>query len=400
MRAATSGRRARAEALCRRPEIATTRGRGSCAARAGTATPTSPAARTAGRRCSTSASRLRVASTSPASCSPAAPTRTSRSRNEYGEMPRALRRRRRRPRPRAHARAARGGREPRRRRVASTTPPRPRDPECLRALLEHGATRRADPRSRTRSTTSARSTSRLLLDAGADARELLPHAVRRGRGPEYLRLLVEHGADLEHRGGEGWRKPERLRTAYQHAVLRDARRRRAQLLAELGARDRTSTPTTSRSPRSPAASARPRSRATLDYDQQEVLILAALRGAGGARVELVRPGLPRASSAARPKASLLHHAAWFGDAARRATRCSRRAPTRSRASGRHWPPRCTRQATRTAITSAWPSGSSPPAASIEPWMLEQADGPLADWLRWHQRGDGESSRSAAARYAT
>jgi hypothetical protein len=55
----------------------------------------------------------------------------------------------------------------------------------------------------------------LLLDAAADANEaaLVVRSVRRGRGIEYVRLLIEHAADVEARGGEWSMPPERQRTA-------------------------------------------------------------------------------------------------------------------------------------------------------------------------------------------
>ncbi len=109
-------------------------------------------------------------------------------------------------------------------------------PECLRALLDYDAT--VEPIMLAHALDAERPEHvRLLLDAGADATELLPFAVRRGRGPAYLRQLVDFGAELEHRSGEGWRHPTRLRTAYQHAVLRGADDSAA-LLASLGADDR------------------------------------------------------------------------------------------------------------------------------------------------------------------
>jgi ankyrin repeat protein len=68
---------------------------------------------------------------------------------------------------------------------------------------------------------------RLLLEAGADATELLPFAVSRGRSPEIVRLLAEHGADPNARGDDG-------RTAYAGAIL-NGRDDLATALTELGA---------------------------------------------------------------------------------------------------------------------------------------------------------------------
>ena len=77
-----------------------------------------------------------------------------------------------------------------------------------------------------------------LLEAGADPSEehwaLLVHAVRRGCGPAMLRLLAEHGAELDRRGGEWSTPPEQYRTAYQNAILR-GQDETAALLTELGA---------------------------------------------------------------------------------------------------------------------------------------------------------------------
>src|SRR4051794_22056267 len=65
-------------------------------------------------------------------------------------------------------------------------------PECLRALLEHGAA--AEPIMLAHALDDERPGHvRMLLDAGVDPAELLPHAVRRGRGPETIRLLAERG---------------------------------------------------------------------------------------------------------------------------------------------------------------------------------------------------------------
>jgi hypothetical protein len=159
-------------------------------------------------------------------------------------------------------------------------------PECLRALIEHGAT--LEPIHLAHALDDERPEHvRLLLEGGVDATELLPFAVRRGRGPEYLRLLAEHGADLEHRAGEGWRKPERVRTAFQHAVLRNADESAA-LLAELGAdthvdSDDLAVAAVARGERPETVPSAP------DWDQQEVIVLAALRGQLPLVVELFGP---------------------------------------------------------------------------------------------------------------
>ena len=51
-----------------------------------------------------------------------------------------------------------------------------------------------------------------------------------------LRLLAEHGTDLNEPGGETWRGNVPLRTPYQHAVIR-GRDDQVEALAELGADD-------------------------------------------------------------------------------------------------------------------------------------------------------------------
>jgi hypothetical protein len=182
-------------------------------------------------------------------------------------------------------------------------------PECLRALLEHGA--KVEPIMVAHALDDERPEHvALLLDTGVDASELLPHAVRRGRGPDTIRLLVARGAQLEHRGGEMWRKPERLRTAYQHAVLRN-RNDVAAVLEELGARtdvdfDDLAIAAIARGERPPVI---PREH---DWDQLEVLTLArdltVVLEEFGPDFEGVVGG--------SPKVPLIMHAAYFGDAER------------------------------------------------------------------------------------
>ena len=185
--------------------------------------------------------------------------------------------------------------------------------DCLRLLLEHGA----EPNG-TNALAHALDDEhlehvRLLLDAGADPNEgaLVAHAVRRGRGPAFVRLLAEHGAQLDALGGETWRGPVPLRTAYQHAVLR-GRTDVAETLAELGA-------ATTVQPGDLAVAAVARGErpaealpAELDVDHQEVLILAALSGRLELVVEQAGPDF-RGVVGGSPNGTLLHHAAWVGD---------------------------------------------------------------------------------------
>ena len=283
--------------------------------------------------------------------------------------------------PAADARAARGGREPGRRRVGL---PRHRGRGSGLPARADRARRdaRADP-PRARARRRAPEHVKLLLEAGVDARELLPYAVRRGRGPEYVQLLFDHGADLEHRAGEDWRKPTRLRTAYQHAQLRNADEV-AQLLVELGAETEVDADDLN-----VAAIARgedDRGPQHPDYDQQEVLILAALRGQAARVIETYGPDFEGVVGGS-PKAPLLHHAAWFGaPAVVDALLAAGADPLAG-----EWSPLATAvhasgDAHRDHVGVAERLVAA--GSVIEPWMLEQADGPLADWLRRHQRGDG------------
>lgn len=186
---------------------------------------------------------------------------------------------------------------------------------CLELLLAHGA----EPRG-TNALAHALDDERLehvrmLLEAGADPNEHahLAHAVRRGRGPEFVRLLAEHGADLERPGGETWRGNVPLRTPYQHARLR-GRDDVAETLAELGAS--TGVDPADAAVESLARGERPTTPLPepLDVDQQEVIVLAALRGRLEAVLDAVGPGF-RGVVGGSPEGSLVEHAAWIGDAA-------------------------------------------------------------------------------------
>jgi ankyrin repeat protein len=188
-------------------------------------------------------------------------------------------------------------------------------PECLRLLLEHGASPGGTNALAHALDEERLEHVRLLLESGADPNEgaFLAHAVRRERGAEFLRLLAQHGADLNRPGGETWRGDVPLRTPYQHAVLR-GRSDQAEALVELGAETEIDP-----SDVAVAAVARGEAPATslpdqLDPDAQEVLILAALRGQLGLVVDLLGPDF-RGVVGGSPEGTLLHHAAWVGNPA-------------------------------------------------------------------------------------
>ena len=150
---------------------------------------------------------------------------------------------------------------------------------CVELLLAHGAATRGTNALAHALDDERPGHVRLMLAAGADPNEgaLVAHAVRRGRGPEVVRLLAAHGADLDRPGGETWRGNVPLRTPYQHARLR-ARDDLAATLAELGAS--TAVDPADAAVESLARGERPSTPlpATLDVDQQEVIVLAALGG--------------------------------------------------------------------------------------------------------------------------
>jgi ankyrin repeat protein len=184
--------------------------------------------------------------------------------------------------------------------------------DCLQLLVEHGAATRGTNALAHALDGDSLEHVRLLLEAGADANEgaLVAHAVRRGRGPEFVRLLAEHGADLDRPGGETWRGNVPLRTPYQHARLR-GRDDTAEVLAALGAS--TAIDPADEAVEALARGQRPSSRLPehVDPDAQEVIVLAALRGHLKVVVETVGPDF-RGVVGGSPQGSLLHHAAWVG----------------------------------------------------------------------------------------
>lgn len=187
------------------------------------------------------------------------------------------------------------------------------DPACLRLLLEHGANPNGTNGLGHAIDYERMEHVRLMLDAGADTSEaaLLVHAVRRSCGPEMIRLLAEHGAPLDRKGGE-WSTPsEEYRTPYQNAVLR-GNDESAALLAKLGA-------STDVAPEDLAVAAlargeRPSERLPdhLSADAQEVLILAVLRrDYRDTIIDVIGPTF-FGHVGGGPPGTLLHHASWVG----------------------------------------------------------------------------------------
>ena len=254
-----------------------------------------------------------------------------------------------------------------------------RDPACLALLLQHGA-RTSGTNALAHALDDERPEHvRLLLEAGADPDEHahVAHAVRRGRGPDVIRLLAAHGADLDRPGGETWRGDVRLRTPYAHARLR-ARDDVAETLAELGAS--TDVDPADAAVESLARGERPTTPLpeTFDVDQQEVLILAALRGDADVVVESVGADF-RGVVGGSPEGSLLQHAAWVGDTAL-VERLLELGATPDGALGwaahgsrNHAVPDRDYVAVAELLVAA--------GARLEPGLLDEAEGPLYAWLQ-------------------
>jgi ankyrin repeat protein len=187
-------------------------------------------------------------------------------------------------------------------------------PECLRLLLAHGAETRGTNALPRALDFDRIEPVRMLLEAGADPNEwpMLTHAIRRGRGPDVVRLLAEHGAELDRAGGEieQWRQEVPPRTPYAQAMLR-GRDDVAEALAELGA-------STELDPADAGVAALVRGDGSaslpdeLDLDQQEAIIRSAMRGNLDATIQALGPDFHGVSDGS-PDGTLLHHAAWYGD---------------------------------------------------------------------------------------
>ena len=259
-------------------------------------------------------------------------------------------------------------------------------PACVRLLLEAGAT--VDGTNALAAAIDGDHVEhvRLMLEAGGDPdyAAVVAHAVRRGCGSEMISVLAEHGADLDRRGGETWRGDVRLRTPYQHAVLRN-RTDLADTLAALGAAtdvgdgDRAiAALTRGDTPPIPIPEA-------LDVDAQEVLILAALQGRLDTIVDAVGPDF-RGVVGGSPALPLVGHAAWVGDPDSVRRLLARGADPVARGDAEYDTPLAV-----AALGSQYHQlpgrdyvavAESLAAAgnALEPRFLDVADGPLATWL--------------------
>jgi ankyrin repeat protein len=267
-------------------------------------------------------------------------------------------------------------------------------PECLRLLLEHGAETRGTNGLGHALDYDRIEPVRMMLEAGADPSEgaLLAHAVRRGRGPEFLQLLADHGAELDALGGETWRGDVPLRTAYQHAVLRN-RTDNAELLAKLGA-------STELDPVDVAIAGVARGEEpqwdvapfTWDPDRQEVIILSALNGNLDAVVRYLGANFHGVVGGS-PDGTLLHHAAWMGKAGVARELLARRAdPNRESRDNREtplawavWASSHPHFGSRDYVAVA--EALVEAGAKIDPKFVDAAAGPLREWLQLRVPGE-------------
>jgi ankyrin repeat protein len=268
-----------------------------------------------------------------------------------------------------------------------------RETACLELLLEHGATVNGTNALAHALDYEELEHVRLLLNAGADVTDAayIAHAVRRGRDSEALRLLAEHGADLNAPGGETWRGDVPLRTPYQHAVIR-GRDELVETLEELGA-DTTVAPE-DLALAALARGERPSGPFPEDPDAQEVIVMTALRGNLDAVIEAVGPDY-RGFVAGSPNLPLIGHAAWVGDpgVVRRLLEAG--------ADPSGWRTD-TQQVTPLAVASLGSQNYGVPGRDyvavaemltaagndVEPRFLEVAEGPLYDWLEARSESGG------------
>ncbi|MDX6630060.1 MAG: hypothetical protein QOH00_2306 [Gaiellales bacterium] len=265
----------------------------------------------------------------------------------------------------------------------------PRDDACLRLLLERGAKVPGTNALWHALDYDRFERVRILLEHGGGPNEsrdwpALHHAVIRGRSQEFLRLLVEHGADPALRDQSG-------RSAFQHA-LRRGRDDLAETLLELGAPADADDADRALNAISTGARAQP---IELDADARDVLIELAMRDTGGlARViDAVGPDFS-ARWGGGPRGTLLHQAAWFGRPGhvdlllRRGAKPDERVeveyatPLGWAAVGSRYSPEHPNDSF-SAVDADWVGVANlliAAGARVEPRFAEMALPPLSDWL--------------------
>lgn len=250
-----------------------------------------------------------------------------------------------------------------------------RSPECLRLLLEHGAETRGTHALPHALDWERSGHVRLLLEHGADPNEWsnLAHAIRRGRGPEVVRLLAEHGADLEHAGDD------RI-TPYRHAVRR-GRSDVAETLVELGAAARATADDEALG--AIVRNERPAHLPRMSDDAREIIVQAAFDGSLDLVVDLFGTQFGGGVGGG-PPGTLLHQVAWAGRPDLTARLLEHGADVGARAPTQYATPLgwC-------VVGSAYyPPGDHVPTAELlvasggelEPIFIEIAEGPLLAWL--------------------
>jgi ankyrin repeat protein len=264
------------------------------------------------------------------------------------------------------------------------------DPACVRLLLDAGATVDGSNALGHALDAERHEHLELLFEAcaaqGTDPNTqgpLVAFAVRRNRCPDCLRILAAHGLDLDRPAGEPWRHDPPVRTGYRHAVIRN-RADLAETLAALGA----STDTTPGDAAIAALARGERPATALDLDDldvQEALIKNALFGDAALTLELAGPDLLGPVDAS-PFGTLLHHAAWVGNAALVERLLAEGADVTI--------PSPTGLSTPLGWAALASSDDQPPERDhlgagqllvaagdpVEPGIVEAAGGPLRDWL--------------------
>ena len=267
------------------------------------------------------------------------------------------------------------------------------DTRCLRLLLDAGATvarTNALPNALGR---GAPETVRLLLEqlpAGHHERRwALQWAVGAGESPEVVRLLVEHGADLEAlrrergpdalraRGPDGTARPRRAAGPAGSRAPGRARRRADRRRV----RRRSRGGRAARGRRPGVAGARP----------PTAYAGALAQAAGDARPETVRIlldlGVP-VDSRGELGGTALHHAAWIGDAGLVAALIARgagleRLDTQFGMTPLGWAVHGASNATAPGDHVAVAETLARAGARVPAGLADGADGDLADWLAAH-----------------